>query len=486
MIQGSKNRIITSTTPARWRCPWLLMAVTAALWLLAGLGVAAGQVAEAANAPAPDRTANSAERLYFATGEYDCLRDWDAIIRLDDLGGGAAEGETTFTEDALLPVKQLTDSAGLALNFVHNIYVHEARNEMYVASLFTGVEPDVTLCDTRVMTLETGSVAVLANINAANGPQRLARHLYGAKTGLAQPHGVWIDQRRELLYIANTHAGNILVYENAYGVDGDLAPGRIITSPFMKAPTHLYIDEATDRMFVANFGGEIRLDPGVSYPDDGTLPSVLIFEGASTLSGAAIPAVRIVDNDGSAPDPTRLREGIAHITHNVWFDSLHNLLFVAHHTNEVLVYDLSRVGTAPPTGCLNPQRCALRPKAIIEVGADTSTQYYSAYGIFMFPELDRLYVTVGRTDLTPNSPTGYIIREGVPPNVILVYDGVSAFASAAPQPFAPTRRIHWSTGHDQYYPPQPLWVTLRPAQLSRFLPIVQNETSQTADSRRRR
>jgi hypothetical protein len=108
------------------------------------------------------------------------------------------------------------------------------------------------------------------------------------------------------------------------------------------------------------------------------------------------------------------------------------------------------------------------------VGADTSTQYYSAYGIFMLPELDRLYVTVGRTDLAPGSPTGYMIRQGIPPNVILVYDGVSSYMSAMPQLFSPTRRIYWSTGDAEYFPPQPLWVTLEETQSSSFLPLIKN------------
>lgn len=411
------------------------------------------------------------DRIYLGTGEYDCKRDWDSIIRFD---AATTEGGI-LQEDGLIPVKHITDADGNHLNFIHNMYVVEERDEMYISSLFTGIDYkaqsgyDCTAFS-DFTALEAGSVGIIANVSTATGPQTLARHLYGDKTGLKQPHGIWIDESRDILYIANTYASNILVYENASQVDGNLAPDRVISSPALRYSTYIMVDEATDRLFATNFSA---INQGrTPLPDDGSRASVLVFEQASTLDGVVTPSIRLID-DGVSPDRTGLTNGAIHITHNVWYDAPSNLAFVAHHTDEVLIYDLGSVAEQ----CDDPYHCELAPQALLQIGTGaTLTAFPSVYSVVYDYALDRLYTTVGFTDFTGYldlqtfevAPGDYIMP-GFPQNGIYVFDGVRDLeGSLAPEPIA---IIGWQSAidahfdpaigvEDRYFPPQPIWVSM--------------------------
>lgn len=409
------------------------------------------------------------ETIYFTTGDYDCKRDWDAIIRLKDFGDGGI-----LQEDGVIPIRRITDENGVYLNFIHSIYVDENRDEMFVASIFTGIDylsQKDTDCTgfADYAALEAGSVGVLSNISTADGPQVLARHIYGDKTGLRQPHGIWVDEKTERLYIANTYLDNILVYENAFSVSGNVAPDHVITSPAMRYPAYIYVDSETDRMFVANYSA---INQGSEFvPDDGSRASVLIFDNASTLDGEVLPTARIVD-DGEGHDETGLTNGFIHITHNVWYDAATNLIFVVHHTEEILIYDIATMTTA----CSDVYNCELQPKTILTIGKENRlTSLHSVYGVMYDSELDRLYVTVGFTDFTGviDFATGEITPkditvDGFPPNGIYIFDGVSELEGDVN--LDPTLFLGWESGvtphlvpetgtEERYFPPQPIWVS---------------------------
>src|SRR5262249_18491724 len=130
-------------------------------------------------------------------------------------------------------------------------------------------------------------------------------------------------------------------------------------------------------------------------------------------------------------------------THNVWFDRKSGLLFVAHHTNEVLIFDLSGVDLASP-----PAEIDLAPRVLDASSSDAEIPHTSVYGLFYVPEADRLYVSVGYANMGP--------KPGTPPNGVFVYEGVSDPAVTGRA--APARKIGWSSSN-KYFPPQPLWVT---------------------------
>lgn len=362
------------------------------------------------------------ERLYIGTGEYLATQDWHGILRFDHSEELDSAVDGPFTPDATVNVQASADVDGVHLNFVHTIFVDEARDELYAGALFTTEEgmtcPMASLC---------GSIAVFAGASTMDGPQVVSRHLYGPKTGLLQPHGVWIDHSRDTLYVANTFAGQLLAWESASTVDGDLAPNRTVTWPEMGAPVFLYVDEPTDRAFVA-----------VMPMIGGKKPGVLIYPSISTLDGVQPPPHRI-----QGPS-TRLEIG-NQTTHNVWFIAEGELLVVAHHTNEVLIYDLSGLewGYQGPT--LDHD---LTPRVLeINEAADDQGKW-SAYGIFYVRALDRLYVSAGYTPMGPAANS--------PEHAVKIYEGVHD-PSLAGQ-VKPAREVRW-TNVNQYFPPQPLWVT---------------------------
>lgn len=373
------------------------------------------------------------ERLYVGTGEYSAMQDWHAILRFDDSSSiNSALSGAAVTPSATVNVQASGDASGVLLNFVHTFFVDEERDEIYLGALFT-TSDNHDCSGTREV---CGSIAVVPTASTMDGPQTVSRHLFGDNTQINQPHGIWVDTTRDILYAANTFSFNILVWDNASTVDGDTAPDRTITYTDMGAPVYVYIDSDTDRMFVAGMNG-----------GTGAEPSVMIFNNASSLDGEQIPSVRILG------DSTRLTSGNNQTTHNAWYDSSTQLLFVGHHINEVLIYDLSDVNLSPPS---SPTDLDLTPRILqVNEQADNSDQYqWSVYGLFYLPTQDRLFVAASYqangSEMSSGPP-----QAGSPEQAVKIYDGVSDPAVSGI--VTPTREIWWDNG-DQYYPAQPLWV----------------------------
>ncbi len=398
------------------------------LLALATALLACGKESTSTPDAAPPATAH--ERLYVGTGEYDGKASWHGILRFE--GAEAIDGK--LAPNATIPVKQVTDGSGTHLNFGHGLYLHERRDELFVSTLFTRADnSECSPCDPK-SPAETGSIGVIGSASSSNGAQKLVRHIFGGDdpvkdaTQLNQPHGLWIDEKRDLLYVANTFGQSVLVFSSASTADGNVRPARRITSQKLGFPVFVFVDSAADRMFVASMGaGPLSKEP-----------SVLVYRAASTLDGVADPPLRIVGPS------TRLGTGNNQTTHNVWWVAEKKLLLVAHHTNEVLLFDLADVDLDAP----GPLDRDLSPRVIDVSDSDATVPNHSVYGLFYLPENDRLYVSVGFARGGPNP--------GTPPNAVKVYDGVSARTVSGR--VAPARLIHWTNG-DVYFPPQPLWVT---------------------------
>ncbi|MFN7974940.1 MAG: hypothetical protein U0166_21745 [Acidobacteriota bacterium] len=375
---------------------------------------------------APPPPGIGGERLYVGTGEYNAAQDWHAILRIE----GAHLVNGSVTPQGTVNVKQCKDGSNVRLNFVHTIYVDESRNEMYVGALFT--TSDNHNCGGPYETC--GSIGVLSNASGLNGPQTLSRHIFGPNTLLDQPHGIWIDRSRNMMYVANTFGGNILVWNNANTVNGNTAPSRVIGMGQLGAPVHVYVDPAADRLFA------------VTMPFGGGKASVVIYNNASTLTGQPTPSVRITG------PLCRLEAGNNKTTHNVWYSKQRKLLFVAHHTNEVLIYDLASVNLNPPA----PVDIDLAPRVLKINEQDGVDDYgWSAYGLYYLQGPDRLYVSAGYTPNGTPTQSGPP-QPGSPKNAVKVYDGISDPSKSGVVP--PTRIIYWTNG-GQYFPSQPLWIS---------------------------
>lgn len=409
---------------------------TSLLLLVAATGCTTANVAfedDDATAGEPDDSraaqAPAGETLYAGMGEYNPQQDWHAILRFDEADTLDSSDGYQYSAAATVPIKESTAKDGTAINFAHGLYLDESRDEMYIASIFTST----TVLHNGNPSLDAGSVGIMANMGSADGPQVLSRHIFGDATKLKQPHGVWVDESRDQLYVANTFGMSLLVFDEASSVDGDVAPARTVSHDKLGNPVFVYVDEESDRLFVASMN--------TAKPDafPHTRSAINIYNNASTIDGQREPDVQI------AGPATRLDEGNNQTTHNVWYDASRQLMLVGHHTNELLIYDMSTVDLSPAQA--SEYDLVPRVLEIHEQADGSDIGEWSVYGLFLLPDSDRLYVSCGHAQGGPSV--------GSPPHSIKVYDGLMDSDDSGLVP--PTRRIYWDSG-DQYYPPQPLWV----------------------------
>lgn len=361
------------------------------------------------------------ERIYIGTGEYNPIPDWHGILRFEDAMNynSGPLCDTTYVPDATIPVKQCSTGT-MFMNFAHGMYLDEANDRMYVSTLFTNPGNFLTAgSDTA-----KGSIAIFDNISILNGGQTPTRHIFGDSTQFIQPHGCWLDETTDMLYVANTAGCNILVFHNASTRNGNTAPNRIISAPNLSAPVYIFIDNM-DRMFVActpNFcGGQ---------------PKIAIYGGASGINGVVPPIITI---EGSN---TRLGHR-NNTVHNVWYNSSNGLLAVGHHTHEMLFFDMNTVNMNPGA----PIAYNMTPR-VLKINDDpllSDTSDHNLYGFYWDVERDIMYLSDGTI----------VGGGGSPPNILKIYENVSD--TSVHDVVVPNRTICWSNG-DVYFPPQPIWV----------------------------
>jgi hypothetical protein len=364
------------------------------------------------------------ERIYIGTGEYNPYPDWHGILRFEDAMNynSGSTCDTTYTPDATIPVKACSTGT-MFMNFEHGFYVDETNDRMYVSSLFTN---PANILTTNPDTAK-GSIAIFDNISTLDGGQVPTRHIYGDSTGLRQPHGCWLDESRDMLYVANSFGCNILVFHNASTRNGNTPPDRVISWGTLATPVYIFIDEVNDRMFVACSGIGC-----------GSQPKVAIYNSASTINGVIQPLITIQGSN------TRL--GYRNPTvHNVWYNRTNGLMAVGHHTHELLMFDLNAISLVPGS----PVTHNLTPRVIM-INDDTlltDTASHNLYGFYWDEERDIIYASDGISGMGPTP--------GSPPNVLKIFENVSD--SSVHGVTVPDRTICWTNG-DVYFPPQPIWV----------------------------
>jgi hypothetical protein len=118
-----------------------------------------------------------------------------------------------------------------------------------------------------------GSVLIFEHASSKTGNVAPERTISGAATTLVSPADIVLDATRDLLYVAD--GANVLVFANASTVKGDIAPARTISIGF--TITALLVDSGSDRLFLANGAGN----------------AVDVFDAASTLNNT-VSANRII------------------------------------------------------------------------------------------------------------------------------------------------------------------------------------------------
>jgi hypothetical protein len=111
--------------------------------------------------------------------------------------------------------------------------------------------------------------------NYADGATATPRIITGTNVPLPNPgtDSLAVDRSRSMIYVTDSTNVNIIVYNNAGTVTGNIAPDRTIT--ITTASSYLAgvaIDDVKDRLYVAGYNGSVRC--------------VFIFNNASTLTGS--------------------------------------------------------------------------------------------------------------------------------------------------------------------------------------------------------
>jgi hypothetical protein len=145
------------------------------------------------------------------------------------------------------------------------------------------------------------------NASTATGNVAPGANISGAATQLNHPQYIFLDVASNRLFVANAGASDILVFDVVSNDAGNVSPTRVITSASLATPTDVQLDNARDQLYVADTG------------------QILVFPSASTATGSNVP-VRTIQ-PGFTPAAILL-------------DTINDRLFVADpSTNSVDIFD---------------------------------------------------------------------------------------------------------------------------------------------------
>jgi hypothetical protein len=215
--------------------------------------------------PTPTPTPGAPGKLYVSDPNN------NSILRFD--GANTADGN-------LAPIATIQGASTL-INAPQHIFVDGASDTLYVAN--------------------QGNVLAFANASTKTGNVAPDRNINGAATGLATPVDVSFDDAKNLLYVAD--ARDVLVFSNGSSATGNVAFQHDIKVGFVISA--LFLDSTNDRLFLADSAANaIHVYDGASLLNSTVAPTRTINGAATQLNqpvGVAVDAVGklIVDNKGS-------------------------------------------------------------------------------------------------------------------------------------------------------------------------------------------
>lgn len=173
------------------------------------------------------------------------------------------------------------------------------------------------------------AIASVVNANPSPGLVTLDRVIAGPNTGVFNNvRDFAIDAGADRLYVAN--GTFILVFNNAGTANGDVAPARTITSSFINDADSLFLDTASNTLYVGD-----------------SLNNIWAIHNASTANGSIVPNRAIHEASVGTT-----------ITRDIFVDTTRDLLYVSRVTftpsaNHILVFN--NASTADGTN-LTPNR----------------------------------------------------------------------------------------------------------------------------------
>jgi DNA-binding beta-propeller fold protein YncE len=121
----------------------------------------------------------------------------------------------------------------------------------------------------------------------ATGNIAPSRNITGAATTINCPGGIWLDSSNDSLYVMNAYGNSILVF-TASTANGNVAPARTIAGAATTLGNNygqLWLDAASDRLYVANYGTNAVLVFVASTANGNVAPVRSIVGAATLLSG---------------------------------------------------------------------------------------------------------------------------------------------------------------------------------------------------------
>ncbi len=121
----------------------------------------------------------------------------------------------------------------------------------------------------------------------ARGDAAPLRVISGTKTQLNWAEGLFVDEQRGELYVANDAGESILVFST--DASGDVPPIRVLKGPhtLLAYPSSVFIDFKNDELWVANFGNHTA----TVYPRAASGDTAPIREIRSAPTGTPAPAL---------------------------------------------------------------------------------------------------------------------------------------------------------------------------------------------------
>jgi hypothetical protein len=143
----------------------------------------------------------------------------------------------------------------------------------------------------RLFVANQGNVLIFDNASTLNGNIAPVRSVSGAATGLIAPADVAVDDTKDLLYVADTR--DVLVFTSASTVNGNAAFGHDIKAGFVIAA--MYLDSGNDRLFLADSGANaINIYDNASTLNGTVAPTRSVVGSSTQLnapSGIAVDAL---------------------------------------------------------------------------------------------------------------------------------------------------------------------------------------------------
>jgi DNA-binding beta-propeller fold protein YncE len=317
------------------------------------------------------------------------------------------------------------------------------------------------------------------------------------KTTLTNPVGVAVDMERDLIYLSNPPANNILVFS----LEGNMAPAKINSGGIpipaldtkLEYPISFFYDSAIDRLYVANFNSTVLGTPNITVYDNvssrfflNTPPSwtmngptsdiqlpravyldrtrrlLIILSGIVTAPELQIYNIDAIPNfpldSASVPAGTAINLPTPTKTFAT-AQGLHRPKAMAVDEGRGLVYIVQDCDATPQSNCPLPAGSGGQPEGNKIVvydlnnlngpapvrtigGATTGTGLNRPFGVFIDPTRDILYVTnTGTTGTNPNSILAFhnasTANGSITPDRVISSPGGAAPADILSTPTAP-------------------------------------------------